>query len=265
MKTLKNQGFLVHRKSKGFSSEREKERPILHLHNVWKSYHLDGVEVTALHGINLDIYKGDFVSIQGPSGSGKSTLMHLVGALDIPTRGHIELDGHNIEKMSESDLATIRGKKIGFVFQAFNLIPTLNAIENVTFPMIFQNKNSVNRIERANKLLEEVGMGHRKKHLPTQISGGETQRIAIARALANNPDIILADEPTGNLDSKTGHKIMQMFVELHQKFGKTIIIVTHDPYIANYAHKKINIIDGEIAHDHQASKRFLWSGHNIKK
>jgi putative ABC transport system ATP-binding protein len=243
----------------------EKRKPIIHLHNVWKSYKLDGVEVTALRGINLDIYKGDFVSIQGPSGSGKSTLMHLIGALDIPTRGHIELDGKNIEKMSESDLATIRGKKIGFVFQAFNLIPTLNALENVTFPMIFQNKDSVNKIGRANTLLGEVGMSHRKKHLPTQISGGETQRIAIARALANDPDIILADEPTGNLDSKTGHLIMKMFVDLHQKFGKTIIIVTHDPYIADYAHKKVNIIDGEIAHDHQTTKRFLWEGHMKKK
>jgi len=239
----------------------KKEGPIIHLHNVWKSYKMDSVEVTALKGINLDIYKGDFVSIQGPSGSGKSTLMHLIGALDVPTRGHIELDGNNIERMSESDLATIRGKKIGFVFQTFNLIPTLNASENVTFPMIFQKKNSLDRIQRANKLLEEVGMSHRKKHLPTQISGGETQRIAIARALANDPDIILADEPTGNLDSKTGHAIMKMFVDLHQKFGKTLIIVTHDPYIAQYAHKRVNIIDGEIAHDHAASKRFLWQGY----
>lgn len=242
----------------------EKRRPIIHLHNVWKSYRLDSVEVTALRGVNLDIYKGDFVSIQGPSGSGKSTLMHLIGALDIPTRGHIELDGHNIETMSESDLATIRGKKIGFVFQQFNLIPTLNAIENVTFPMIFQKKDSIDRLGIANRLLDEVGMSHRKKHLPTQISGGETQRIAIARALANDPDIILADEPTGNLDSKTGHAIMKMFVELHQKFGKTIIIVTHDPYIAQYAHKKVNIIDGEIMHDHKSSERFLWKGYNGK-
>jgi len=236
----------------------KKEEPLIHLHNVHKIYYLDAVKVEALRDINLNIYKGEFVSIQGPSGSGKSTLMHLIGALDLPTRGHIFLAGKDIAKMSESDLATVRGKKIGFIFQAFNLIPTLNAVENVTFPMIFQAKNSINKIEKANKLLEEVGMSHRKKHLPSQISGGETQRIAIARALANDPDIILADEPTGNLDSRTGHNIMNLFVKLHAKFGKTIIVVTHDPYIANYAKRKINIIDGQIAHDHMAAKGFLW-------
>jgi len=242
----------------------KKEELLIHLHNVHKTYQMDSVKVEALRDVNLDIYKGEFVSIQGPSGSGKSTLMHLIGALDLPTTGHIFLGGKDISKMSESDLATIRGKKIGFIFQAFNLIPTLNAVENVTFPMVFQNSQSNNRVGIAEKLLEEVGMSHRKKHLPTQISGGETQRIAIARALANDPDIILADEPTGNLDSKTGHKIMQMFVDLHKKFGKTIIIVTHDPYIANYAQRKVNIIDGQIAHDHFSSKKFLWHGYNKK-
>jgi len=235
-----------------------KEEPLIHLHNVHKTYHLDSVKVEALKDININIYKGEFVSIQGPSGSGKSTLMHLVGALDLPTTGHIFLSGKDISKMSESDLATIRGKKIGFVFQAFNLINTLNSIENVSLPMIFQNISAEEKLKRANKLLDEVGMSHRKYHLPTQISGGETQRIAIARALANDPDIILADEPTGNLDSRTGHNIMKTFTELHKKFGKTIIVVTHDPYIAEYAERKINIIDGQIAHDHIAAKRFLW-------
>jgi putative ABC transport system ATP-binding protein len=242
----------------------KKRQPIIHLHNVHKIYKMDSVKVQALKDINIDIYKGEFVSIQGPSGSGKSTLMHLIGALDLPTMGHILLDGKDISKMSESDLATIRGKKIGFIFQAFNLIPTLTALENVTFPMIFQTNDSVDKIERAKKLLAEVQMSHRINHRPTQISGGETQRIAIARSLANDPDIILADEPTGNLDSKTGHIIMKMFVELHQKFGKTIIIVTYDPYIANYAKRRINIVDGQIAHDHQAIKRFLWKGYNKK-
>jgi putative ABC transport system ATP-binding protein len=243
----------------------EKEEPLIHLHNVWKSYHLDSVEVTALRGIDLDIHKGDFVSIQGPSGSGKSTLMHLIGALDIPTRGHIFLAGKDISKMSESDLATVRGRKIGFIFQAFNLIPTLSSIENVTFPMIFQAKNSINKIARAKQLLAEVNMSHRLYHLPNQISGGETQRVAIARSLANDPDIVLADEPTGNLDSKTGHEVMNMFVHLHKTHGKTIIIVTHDPYIASYAKRTVNIIDGQIAHDHQAAGKFLWKGYNHKR
>jgi putative ABC transport system ATP-binding protein len=236
----------------------KKEEPIIHLHNVHKIYQMDSVRVQALRDINLNIYKGEFVSIQGPSGSGKSTLMHLIGALDLPTTGHIFLEGKDISKMSESDLATIRGKKIGFVFQTFNLINTLTALENVSFPMIFQNKDTQDKLSRAEKLLEEVGMSHRKKHLPTQISGGETQRVAIARALANDPDVILADEPTGNLDSRTGYNIMKMLVNLHEKFGKTIIVVTHDPIIAGYAKRKINIIDGQIAHDHMAARGFLW-------
>jgi len=237
----------------------KKRQPIIHLHNVHKIYKIDSVKVQALKDININIYKGEFVSIQGPSGSGKSTLMHLIGALDLPTIGHIFLDGKDISKMSESDLATIRGKKIGFVFQAFNLIPTLNTLENVSLPMIFQDIPAEEKIKRANYLLDQVNMTHRKHHLPTQISGGETQRVAIARSLANDPDIILADEPTGNLDSRTGHTIMKMFVELHQKFGKTIIIVTHDPYIAAYAKRKINIIDGQISHDHKGAKPFLWN------
>ncbi len=240
-----------------------KRELVLHLHNVTKTYKMDHVKVEALKDINIDIHKGEFLSIQGPSGSGKSTLMHLLGALDLPTQGHIFLSGKDISKMSESDLATIRGKKIGFVFQAFNLIPTMSALENVSFPMAFQGKSKEEKLSRANKLLDEVGMGHRKNHRPTQISGGEMQRVAIARALANDPEIILADEPTGNLDSKTGHIIMKIFTDLHQKFGKTIIIVTHDPYIANYAKRKIRIIDGQVAHDHV--RGFLWKNNGNGK
>ncbi len=237
-------------------------KTVIELKNVWKIYPMDGVKVEALKGISIAFKKGDFVSIQGPSGSGKSTLMHLIGCLDLPTKGKIILENHDISKLSENRLAQIRGKKIGFVFQAFNLIPTLTAMENVMLPMIFQSVPASKRRRIAKELLEQMNLGKRIYHKPNQMSGGERQRVAIARALSNDPSIILADEPTGNLDSKTGHSIMDLIVELHENFGKTIIIVTHDPYIAKYAKNQVNIIDGRLGHDHEVQKYYLWSNNH---
>jgi len=177
---------------------------IIELKNVHKDYAMGESIVPAVEAVNLKIKKGDFLAIVGPSGSGKSTMMNLVGALDLATEGDIFLDGQNIEHLEESELAQIRGKKIGFIFQTFNLIPTLNALENVTLPMMFQGKDKEERMERGVELLKQVGLEHRMTHLPSELSGGERQRVAIARSLANDPEVVLADEPTGNLDSKTG-------------------------------------------------------------
>jgi len=201
--------------------------------------------VKAVQDANLEIKQGEFVAIVGPSGSGKSTMMNLVGALDLASFGDIYLDSLDIEHLEESELAQIRGKKIGFIFQTFNLMPTLNALDNVALPMMFQGIEKEEREERAEKLLRDVGLGHRLNHLPNELSGGERQRVAIARALANDPDIILADEPTGNLDSKTGEDILKMFIELNKK-GKTIIVVTHDNELAKNAKRIVRIKDGKI-------------------
>ena len=201
--------------------------------------------VKALDGVSATINKGDFVVIVGTSGSGKSTMMNMVGALDLATEGNIYLDGENIENMEESELAQIRGSKIGFVFQTFNLIPTLTALGNIALPMIFHGMSKEERMERANKILDDVKLSHRKKHFPNELSGGERQRVAIGRALANDPEVILADEPTGNLDSKTGLEIMNLFRDLNKK-GKTIILVTHDLSLIKYAKKVLKIKDGKI-------------------
>jgi len=217
----------------------------LKLENIHKNYEMGDSTVRALNGVDLEIKQGDFVAIIGPSGSGKSTMMNMVGALDLATQGNIYLDGINIEHLHESKLAQIRGKKIGFIFQQFNLIPTLTALENVMLPMLFQEVKKTEREKRAKELLEKVGLTNRMNHLPAELSGGQRQRVAIARALANNPEIILADEPTGNLDSKTGKEILQMFIELNNQ-GKTIIIVTHDNEIAKKAKKIIRLKDGRI-------------------
>ncbi len=218
---------------------------IIELSNVAKHYIMGDSVVKALDGITADIKQGEFVVIVGPSGSGKSTMMHMIGALDLPTSGKIFLDNQNIESFSESELAQIRGKKIGFVFQTFNLINTLTALENVTIPLIFQGIDKVERTKRAEDILEMVNLSHRKDHLPSELSGGERQRVAIARALANDPEVILADEPTGNLDSKTGKAIMKIFQDLNKR-GKTIIFVTHDLELTKYATKIIKIRDGKI-------------------
>ena len=221
------------------------KQTIIKLDNVHKDYRMGDSVVQAVQGINLEIKKGDFIVIIGPSGSGKSTMMNMVGALDLATEGDIFLDGQNIEHLEESELAQIRGKKIGFVFQTFNLIPTLTALENIALPMIFQGIDKYERTVRAEKILENVKLSHRRNHLPNELSGGERQRVAIGRALANDPEVILADEPTGNLDTKTGAEIMKLFKDLNKK-GTTIILVTHDTNLLNHAQKILKITDGKI-------------------
>lgn len=222
------------------------ENPIIELKDVWKVYKMGTVNVTALQDVSLKIHKGDFIVIIGPSGSGKSTLMHMIGSLDTPTKGKVILNGRDISKFSESELAQLRGQEIGFVFQTFNLIPTLTAAENVELPMIFQGVPADKRRKRSKELLTTVGLGHRINHLPNEMSGGERQRVAIARALANDPQVILADEPTGNLDTKTGKEIMDLLSDFCHKEGKTLIIVTHDQELAEKIDKKVRIRDGKI-------------------
>ncbi len=202
-------------------------------------------EVYALNNVNFKVNKGEFILFLGPSGSGKSTLMHIVGCLDKPTKGKVILKGKEISKYSSNKLAEIRNKTIGFVFQTFNLIRTLNILENVTLPLIFQNIPLDERTKRAKKYIELVGLKGKENHKPTELSGGEQQRVAIARALVTNPEIILADEPTGNLDSKTGKKIMNNLKEINEK-GKTVIVVTHDISLTSYADRVVHIRDGKI-------------------
>lgn len=221
-------------------------KPILKVKNVSKIYELDGINVEALKDISLEIKKGEFVSLVGPSGSGKSTLMHLIGALDTPTSGTILIDGKNIANMNEQQLAQTRNEKIGFVFQQFNLLQKTSSLQNVMLPLLYSNnKSKIRREKIAKDILKDVGLGDRLKNFPNQLSGGQQQRVAIARALINNPSIILADEPTGNLDSKTGKEIIQMFRNLHKK-GNTVIIVTHDQNIAKQTNRQIKIKDGII-------------------
>ena len=227
------------------NNEKKSEKEIIRLQEVSKHYHLGNEFIKAVDNVDVTIHKGEFVAVIGPSGSGKSTMMNLIGALDLATTGDIFLDGINIEKLTESELAVLRGKKIGFVFQTFNLIPTLTALENVILPMIFQGKPSEERTHRAEELLEKMGLSKRINHLPSELSGGEKQRVAIARALANDPEVILADEPTGNLDSKRKQEIAQMFLDL-SKEGKTIILVTHDTEVAHFADKIYQLKDGRI-------------------
>lgn len=220
-------------------------KSIIKAEDVWKTYRMGDTDVHALRGLSLEIKKGEFVAIIGPSGSGKSTTMHIVGCLDAPTKGKVFLDGQDTSQMDENELAQIRGKKIGFVFQRFSMINTFTSLENVTLPMIFQGLPSEERNEKALKLLEKVGLAARADHRPSELSGGELQRVAIARALANDPEMILADEPTGNLDSKTGHSILSIFEKLWEG-GSTIVIVTHDKEIAHHAQRIIMLKDGKV-------------------
>jgi len=215
--------------------------PVIKLENVWRIYQLGKTQVHALRGLSLEISPGAFVTIMGPSGSGKSTLLNMIGCLDFPTRGKVYLKGKNILEMSESQLAQFRGKILGFVFQEFNLLPNLSALENVILPMVFQKVPLAERKEKAQSILEKVGLKERIFHQPSELSGGERQRVALARAFANDPEVVIADEPTGNLDSVTGKMIMETLTDFHKKQGKTMVVVTHDSKIANYAEEIISI------------------------
>lgn len=218
---------------------------LVEVRNVSKIYHLGGEEIRALDNVSLDIESGEFISIIGPSGSGKSTLMHILGCLDSPTHGTIQLDGVMIHNASPRHLAAIRNRKIGFVFQFFNLLPKLNVLQNVELPMVYAGMSARERHERAERALALVGLENRAKHRPNQLSGGQQQRVAIARALVNEPRIIFADEPTGNLDSHTGETILELFQQL-SRLGRTIVLVTHDPEIAAVTPRRIEIRDGRI-------------------
>jgi putative ABC transport system ATP-binding protein len=219
---------------------------LVEVRNVSKIYHLGGEEIRALDDVSLDIGTGEFISIIGPSGSGKSTLMHILGCLDSPTHGTIKLDGTMIQGASRNELAQIRNRKIGFVFQFFNLLPKLNVLQNVELPMIYSGISGSERRKRALEALKLVELEHRVKHRPFQLSGGQQQRVAIARALVNDPKLVFADEPTGNLDSNTGRAILELFKKLTQS-GRTIALVTHDPSIAARTERRIEIRDGKIA------------------
>lgn len=219
---------------------------LIKLENVWKIYKPGKVEFVALRDASLEIKAGEFITIVGASGSGKSTLLHIIGCLDLPSRGNVFLRGENISEFSQDKLAGIRGEMIGFVFQQFNLLMNLTAFENVTLPMLFNGFSEKEREERAKDLLSSLGLEKKFHRKPNEMSGGEMQRVAIARALANDPDLILADEPTGNVDSKTGEKIMQILDNLNKKEKKTIIVITHDLEIARHGNDIIRIKDGEI-------------------
>ncbi len=230
-------------------------KPLIQLKNIHKSYPLDGFDLEILKGINLEIAAGEFVAIMGPSGSGKSTLMNILGCLDTPTSGEYILDGENIEHLSGDQLAEIRNRKIGFVFQGFNLLSRTSAIENVELPMVYAGVADEERTERAEKALNSVGLHERMYHQPNQLSGGQQQRVAIARAIVNEAPIIFADEPTGNLDTKMSVEIMDLFTKLNKELRRTIILVTHEEDIALYANRIIKIVDGEIHSDVINTKR----------
>jgi len=230
--------------------------PILHLKNIYKSYYLGKQELKVLKDISLNIFKNEYVALMGPSGSGKSTLMNILGCLDTATSGTYVLNGKDVSKMPDNDLAEIRNKEIGFVFQQFNLLPRLTAAENVALPLVYNGTSKKQRIEQALEMLHRVGLADRSHHKPNELSGGQGQRVAIARALVNNPAIILADEPTGNLDSKTSEEIMQVFGKIHTE-GNTVILVTHEEDIAHYAHRVIRLKDGVVESDAPTQKRTL--------
>jgi putative ABC transport system ATP-binding protein len=221
---------------------------VIQTENLWKTYEMGTEQLHALRGVNMLIRKGEYVAIMGPSGSGKSTLMNLIGCLDTPSKGNYWLAGRLVSQLNDDELAAIRNREIGFVFQTFNLLARATALHNVELPMIYNGTPSVERLERAKKALAQVDLADRMVHKPNELSGGQRQRVAIARALVNNPSILLADEPTGNLDSATGEEIMALFARLHQN-GNTIILVTHEPDIAAHAHRTIRVRDGQVEKD----------------
>ncbi|MBC8495803.1 ABC transporter ATP-binding protein [archaeon] len=227
---------------------------IIDLRNVWKTYTMGDIKVHALRGLTLQIKKGEFLAIMGPSGSGKSTAMNMIGCLDVPTKGEIFLSGKNIGHLRESELAKIRGKKIGFIFQKFNLLNTLTAAENIMLPMRFQNASFEDRRDKAQELLELVNLTDRGYHRPNEMSGGQQQRVAIARSLSNNPEVILADEPTGNLDSETGHRVLDFLKKLHREKGTTVVMVTHDKKVAEEADRVEFLRDGVIIKEEGGKK-----------
>lgn len=222
--------------------------PLIETRDLWKTYVMGDEEIHALRGVSIAIERGEYVAIMGPSGSGKSTLMNLIGCLDTPTKGSYLLNEKEVASMNDDELARIRNEEIGFVFQTFNLLPRATALHNVELPLVYAGVQSKLRQERARQALEKVELTQRASHRPNELSGGQRQRVAIARALVNNPSILLADEPTGNLDSKTGTEIMGVFARLHEG-GNTIILVTHEPDIAAYAHRVISIRDGQVEKD----------------
>jgi putative ABC transport system ATP-binding protein len=221
---------------------------LLNLKSISKRYIIGSVEVNALRSIDLKIEKGEYVALMGPSGSGKSTLMNIIGCLDTPSGGEYSLNGKEVSKMSEDELAEVRNKEIGFIFQTFNLVPRSNALDNVALPLVYAGYKKEERIRKAKESLNDVGLGDRMTHKPNELSGGQRQRVAVARALVNNPSIILADEPTGNLDSKTSEEIMALFDQIHKK-GNTIIVVTHEEDIARHALRIVRIKDGQVESD----------------
>lgn len=221
---------------------------VIEIRGITRDFPLGNEVVKVLKGINLDIEKGEYVALMGPSGSGKSTLMNILGCLDTPTAGSYILSGRDVSNMTDDELAEVRNKEIGFVFQTFNLLPRTTALDNVALPMIYAGASKAQRHDRASQVLTEVGLADRMDHKPNQLSGGQRQRVAVGRALVNHPSIILADEPTGNLDSKTSLEIMNLFDAIHKK-GNTIIIVTHEEEIAEHAHRIIRLIDGTVASD----------------